>query len=275
MTVDFQSKGSKMIIDFINENIKQKDYSVDLANIDTSEFTEDEIKLVNEYRTPNRGYIKSSARAIGSDVVTYKTLAYIAETCHECSIAERYEAMVVTLYKFHEENSKPIRTKELQAKLVSALKQDVNTGNENLGWVDEYSTGKNNIFYLLEITIGVNKMFKFGITSNRLRQRIATLKNDIKTNYDKQAIIIKPLLIIECDEKELFENEAKILISEHNLKGVNYNFKGHTELISYTSKDLVYEKIILPIQNQMSCKLLYDSRSVAVDKDVVLEEGDF
>ena len=222
-------------MDFINQHIEELDYSSEIAKIDIQEMNDMHQSIIQKYITPNRAYIKQSVRGLLAKDVSFETLTYIYETCHQCTENDRFRAMVVCLDKFYKETKSVFKTEQLQKQLVGIMKNDKQNRIDSYDWVDKYSHN-NNVFYLLEITIGVNKVFKYGITSNRLRQRIATLKNDIKARYNNKYLNINVLLILECEDNEVFENEIKILISENNLQRPNYDFKGSTELLKHNDR---------------------------------------
>jgi len=245
-----------MSLDYINLHVEEVNYSSILEELNIEEFTDAYKNIVDQYTTPKRAYVKTSARGLNAKEVDFETLAYIYDSCHQCSQKERLHAMVVCLHNFYNKTQSVSKTQELQKQLVKTMKTDKTNANLSFDWVDEFSKD-NHIFYLLEITIGNNKMFKFGITSNRLRQRIATLKHDINANYTKQALSIKVLLILECEDNKLFEDEVKILITEYNFKQPNYSFKGYTELLKCDNQ--VYT-LIEQVSNKYNSKILHDSR---------------
>ncbi len=251
-----------MIEDFIKSHIKEVDYSEKIKGYNLQEPEAEYIDLINSYKSPNRAYIKASARGLSSKEISFYTLSYIIETCHQCSLKERYEAIIVILQKFYDENQVNSIVDEFKEKLIDTLNSEPENTTSSFEWVDKYSDGNNQIFYFLDITIGSNRIYKYGITSDKLRQRLASIKSNIKDNYNRQTLAIKPMLIIECADNKLFEDEIKILISEYNLKSSNYNFRGYTETLTSGSKDVILNDIIKPTILKFESKVLYDYRII-------------
>lgn len=253
-----------MSIDFINDYIPDVDYASEILKINVKEFSDKHKSIVDKYITPKRAYIKTSARGILAKEVSFDTLAYIYDNCHQCSQEERFRAMVVCLYNFYQKTKNLYKTQQLQKLFINTMKKQTSNEICSFDWVDEHSKN-NNVFYVLELTIGANKFLKYGITSERLRNRLATLKSDIKSSYNKQSLNIKVLMILECDNNKTFEEEVKILISENNFKSTNYNFRGYTETLKYDLK--FYDLVSKASENNIS-KVLYDSRKVIVKLDI-------
>ena len=241
-----------------------KDYESFINDFYPWKLTEHQKALLDQYSTPNRNYIKSSARGIGYDEVTLEVLQYIIETCHQCSFEEKYLAILVVLRKAYLENKNDglvtIIIKEAKKELIPYVLIETKKKIMNLKFVDTLTQDyENNFFYLVEITIGVNKILKFGMTNSQPRKRFAQIKNDIASMYNRQSVTIKPLMIIHCDNAESFEDEIKIRFIEQDIKASGYNFKGSTETVGYKELDDALD-IINTVAEESQTKILFDNR---------------
>jgi len=234
-----------MLSDFINENLPRVDYKLKIQLFNPLEPQQEYIEIIAEYRTPNAGYITTSVRNLNSEDVQFKTLTYIIETCHQCTEQQKYEASIVAIDKFHQMQHDVVLTNTLKQKIMDSFDYSEASNNSNFEWADQYSDGSQKIFYLLSITIGKNILIKLGITSDRLRQRLALLKSDIKSKYKQHYILIEPLLIVYCADNEEFEREVKILIMENGCQNTNYNFRGSSETFSIKCKDVLVAAAIM------------------------------
>jgi hypothetical protein len=228
-----------MLSDFINENLPTVDYKLKIQSFNPLEPQQEYVEIIAAYMTPSRDFIKKSARKLGIEDVSLDTLAYIIETCHECTEQQKYEASIVALYKFQRACNNVVLTNQMKQKIMDSFDYSEASNTSNFDWADQHSDGTQKIFYVLQIVIGKNKLVKIGITSDTLRQRLAVLKSDINRNYIKNALYIEPLLIIDCADNALFEKEVKTLILEYGCEPTNYNFRGSTETFSAKHKDIV------------------------------------
>lgn len=226
-----------MLSDFFDEHIPTVDYKLKIKLFNLTEPQQEYIEIIAAYRTPNRSYVKTSARDLSAEDVDLEVLVYIIEHCHQCNMQQKFEASIVALHKFHEMKRDVALTDQLKQNLIDLFDYTERGSEPSYAWADEYSDGSQKIFYLLSITIGRNRLIKLGITSDRLRQRLALLKSDIKSKYKQHYILIEPLLIVDCADNEEFESEVKILIMEHGCQNTNYNFRGSSETFSIKCKD--------------------------------------
>lgn len=255
-----------MINDYIEKYIPQNNYQQKLENYDVAKPTDEYEDLISLYKTPNRSYVKKSARGINVSDVNFDTLEYICETCHQCSMAEKYEACVVLLHKFYEQSKKIDRTTELKKDLLQLLNPDIVNNITNFSWLDNFSDGSQKIFYLLRIKIGSNNLIKYGISSDRLRNRLASLKSDIQVNYKNQSLEIEPLLLVVCEDNEKFEQEVKMLIGENGLQTANYSFGGSSEVLNHKHKHTLLNGIVLPTVEKFKDAIVYDAQNKEKNK---------
>ena len=268
-----------MLSDFINENLPRVDYRLKIQSFNPLEPQQEYVEIIAVYRTPNRSYIKTSARNLNTNDAELDVLTYIIEECHQCSEQQKYEASIVALHQFHQMRHDVALTNQLKQKIMDSFDYNEGGNEPNYEWADKYSNGTQKIFYLLYITIGKNKLVKLGITNDRLRQRLAGLKSDIKDKY-KYALHVEPLLIIDCEDNELFEDEVKILILEHGCVNTGFNFRGSNETFSIKCKDELmsiaikiverYGDHILFNANVSSGSNLQEERPVSITKKVIL-----
>lgn len=228
-----------MLSDFINENLPTVDYRLKIQLFNPVEPQQEYVEIIAAYVTPSRDFIKKSARKLGINDVELDTLAYIIEICHQCTEQQKYEASIVALYKCQQTYNDVVITNEMKQQIMDSFDYSDASNTSNFVWANQYSDGSQKIFYVLQIVIGKNKLVKIGITSDKLRQRLAALKGDINRNYIKNALYIEPLLIIDCADNEQFEKEVKTLILEYGCEPTNYNFRGSTETFSAKHKDIV------------------------------------
>ena len=233
-----------MLTDFINENLPKVDYKLKIQLFNPLEPQQEYANLIVAYMTPSRLFIKKSARNIGFNDVELDTLVYIIETCHQCTEQQKYEASIVALHKFQQACNDVALTNQMKQEIMDLFDYSKENHASDFAWADQHSDGSQKIFYLLNIMIGANKLIKLGITSDRLRQRLAVLKSDIKSNYQQHYIHIEPLLIVDCTDNEQFENEIKIVAMEHGHKNTNYNFRGSTETFGIKCKDVLIQAAI-------------------------------
>lgn len=234
-----------MLSDFFDEHIPLVDYKLKIQLFNLLEPQEEYIEVISAYRTPSRNYIRPSARNLSAKEVNFDLLVYIIQHCHQCNMQQKYEASIVALHKFHEIKRNAALTDQLKHKLIDSFDNAEGASEPSYAWADEYSDGSQKIFYLLSITIGNNELIKLGITTDRLRNRLAVLKSDIKSNYQKHYIHIKPLLIVDCVDNEALESEVKILMMEHGCQNTNYNFRGSSETFSIKCKDVLVATAIM------------------------------
>ncbi len=257
-----------MINDYIEKYIQPNNYQQKLENYNVAKPSDEHVALIASYKTPNRSYVKQSARGINASDVDFDILKYICETCHQCSMAEKYEAIVVLLHKFYEQSKEIIRTTELKAGLLQLLNPDIVNNITNFSWLDDFSDGSQKIFYLLRIKIGSNNLIKYGISGDRLRNRLATLKSDIQVNYNNQSLEIEPLLLVACQDNETFEQEVQMLISENGLQTASYKFRGSNEVLHYKHKNTLLNGIVLPTVEKFKDMIVYDVQKKEKDKTV-------
>lgn len=248
-----------MLSDFINENLPKVDYRLKIQSFNPLEPQQEYVEIIAAYRTPNRGYIKKSARNLSTDDAELDVLSYIIEECHQCSEQQKYEASIVAIYKFHQIKNDVVLTNTLKLKIMDSFDYSEASNTSNFEWADQYSNGTQKIFYLLYITIGSNKLIKIGITSNRLRERLTVLKSDIKSKYSN-ALRIEPLLIIGCADNEQFENEVKMLILEYGCEPTKYDFRGSSECFSSKCKDTLMA-IAIDVSVQYRDNILFDANA--------------
>ncbi|SMP86079.1 hypothetical protein SAMN06313540_10231 [Epsilonproteobacteria bacterium SCGC AD-308-E02] len=121
-----------------------------------------------------------------------------------------------------------------------------------------------NFFYIIEISIGANKILKYGKTNSLPRLRFAQIKNDIKENYRKFHISIKPLVLAYYNDIAEFEDMVKVSLSEHNIGSSNYKFAGSSETFSLKDKDKVLDILNISagnLSNTDKLEILYDEMS--------------
>ncbi|MDP2077339.1 MAG: hypothetical protein Q8J85_04785 [Sulfuricurvum sp.] len=246
-----------MLSDFINENLPTVDYKLKIQSFNPVEPQQEYVEIIAEYATPSRDFIKKSARKLGINDVELYTLAYIIETCHQCTEQQKYEASIVALYKCQQTYNDVVLTNQFKQKIMDSFDYSEASNTSNFDWADQYSDGSQKIFYVLQIVIGKNKLVKLGITNDRLRRRLTTLTSDIKRNYTN-ALHIEPLLIIACADNELFESEVKILAMEHGCVISDYDFRGSSEVFSSKCKDTVMS-IAIDAANKSSDSILFNA----------------
>lgn len=246
-----------MLSDFINENLPTVDYRLRIQSFNPTEPQQEYVEIIAAYVTPSRDFIKKSARKLGINDVELDTLAYIIETCHQCTEQQKYEASIVALYKFYQTCNDVVLTNQMKQKIMDAFDYSEASNTSNFDWADQYSDGSQKIFYVLQIVIGKNKLVKIGITNDRLRRRLNNLTTDIKHNYINP-LYIEPLLIIACANNELFESEVKILAMEHGCVMSDYNFRGSSEVFSSKCKDRVMS-IAIDTANKSSDSILFNA----------------
>lgn len=258
-----------MLSDFIHENLPTVDYRLKIQSFNLLEPQQEYVEIIAAYRTPNTGYISPSVRNLDTSDVQLKTLTYIIEECHQCTEKQKYEAAIIALHKFYQVRNDVALIKQLKQKIMYSFDYSDASNSSNFAWADMYSDGTKKIFYLLYITIGSNKLIKFGITSNRLRNRLAVLKSDINSHYNK-ALHIEPLLIVDCVDNEQFEKQVRTLILENGCKPTNYNFRGSSEVFSSKCKDALMG-IALDIAEKYGEHILFNA-SNSSDSIEVREE---
>lgn len=213
-------------------NALKTDYIRKLKSIDVYNFTADEQNIISEYRTPNRNYITSSARDISGEEVDLETLEYILSKCHKCKTQEKYEASLILLSKLVADNVAKELIDAAKEELLEYISTEAKKSVTDLSFLDESIKGyENDFFYLIELTIGKNKILKYGITDNNPRARFAQVKSDIKFNYKSFALSVKPLILLHCTNNTEFESELKSLLIENDLYRTNYDFKGSSETV--------------------------------------------
>ncbi len=247
-----------------NKLSETQNYSSLIKDFNPANLNPEQEKLIVKYTTPSRKYIKESARGVNCKDVSSGTLQYIIETCYECSFDEKYKAILIAIYKTYlmyknDKNIDGIVTKakeELMPFVLVPIKKKV----VDLSFLNDITKDyDDNFFYVFFITIGVNKFFKYGITDNKPRKRIAQIKSDIVKKYSKQAIKIEPVLIIHCEDVSILEDEVKVTLSENNINATNYDFKGASETFRQKDKDVAIENIILPLAKKCHGEVLYNS----------------
>jgi hypothetical protein len=249
-----------MLSDFINENLPTVDYKLKVQLFNPVEPEQEHIEIVAAYRTPNRSYVKTSARDLNAEDVDLDVLAYIIEHCHQCTELQKYEAAIVALHKFYQKSNNVALANKLKQKIMDSFDYSEASNSSNFEWADQYSDGTQKIFYVLQIVIGKNKLVKIGITSDRLRQRLAVLKSDINHNYTKKALYIEPLLIIDCVDNTLFEKDVKTLILESGCVPAKYNFRGSSEMFSAKHKDVIMN-IAIDVAERSNADILFNTKN--------------
>jgi len=244
-------------------NKLDEDYVKLLQDFNPAKPTSKENDIIKLYHTPSRNYITASARGISSDSVGSSTLGYIITECYKCSIEEKYKAILVFLNKLYTRTTDIKEVEKVKKELVQYLDTKEPTSRaKSLSYIDDYTNGyEKNFFYLVEFTIGKNKLIKYGITNKQPRLRFAQIKSDIKSNYSNFKIDVEPLMIIHCENSERFEDEIKMLVSEYDLKQTNYSFKGSSETLNISTKTELVHSIIEPTITKYKAKLLYSKKA--------------
>lgn len=256
---------------------QEKDYKSLIEDFNPMSLSNEQQKFINEYKTPNRSYIKTSARGVGYDVVSSNTLKYILITCFECSRDEKYQAVIIAIYRIYLNNkgNKDIENtiEEAKKKLMPYVLEPSKREVVDLSFLDDVIKGHTpNFIYVLQITIGVNTILKYGKTTQAPRQRLAQIKSDIAAKYTNQAIKIEPILLIHCKDASVFEDEIKVTFSENNIFPTGYNFKGVTETFKQKDKHLAINNIVLSLVKKYNAEILYDSSMPKSDTSSIAEE---
>ncbi len=222
-------------------------------------------ELLQNYITPNRSYITISARGISADEVEVDTLQYIIKECFTCSEIQKYQAAIVVIHKLFQRHNDLDLVQEAKDELSNYLSIGSTIDSVDMTFLDE-SIGDHtdNFFYIIEISIGANKILKYGKTNSLPRLRFAKIKNDIKENYRKFHISIKPLVLAYYNDIAEFEDMVKVSLSEHNIGSSNYKFAGASETFSLKDKDRVLDILNISagnLSNTEKLEILYDEMS--------------
>lgn len=247
----------------ISELIKKHEQVLDMSSmIDSYDYKspdKNQLKIINNYKVPNKNYITGSARGNAYSEVELTTLDYIINKCFKCKDEEKYHAALVLLYKFYKDTKDTQDTNLMKENIISSFK-DSGVQVKDFKYLDKYSSDNNELFYIVEITIGNNKILKYGIASKSLRSRFIQLKSNIRENYSRQNVDISPILIIECPDSEKFEYEVKQNIKNYEYSSTGYRFKGHTETLSFKHKEDLL-KIIIPIaMKEFTSTIVYSEK---------------
>jgi hypothetical protein len=223
---------------------KTPDYSKKIMEYNPFNPTPEHEELLQNYKTPSTEYISKSARALDKDQVKLDTLEYLIERCYQCTEDERHQACIVTLYRFSLEASVDL-VNEAKTELADILQSKVTKRTFDTSFLKDVTQGySKSFFYLLKIEIGVNTIFKYGITKNDIRARLAQIKSDVdnKTPRNNSAYI-EPILLIHMDEVEELEEEVKAALQMNNIITSGYKFSGHTETFKNSDYDTAIELI--------------------------------
>ena len=244
--------------------IKKHELEIDIQKIEKFNYAEpgeEEMKIIENYATPSLSYISGSARGLSWKDVDFQTLDYIINRCYKCKSIEKYHAMIVSLYKFYQHTKDKDDTEIMKSRFVASL-EEAEEKRKDFKYLDKYSEEGSELFYVVEINIGVNKIIKYGISADKLRKRFALLKKNIKDTYTKQYVEITLLMIIRCDDNKAFEEEVKIAINELGLDVSGYGFKGHTETLKLQHKEELINEVVLPLVLEMNAEILYPEPEV-------------
>ena len=243
-------------------------YADTLKSVDVYNLTPEEQSIIENYRTPSRSYISNSARDLNSKEVDLETLEYILTKCHQCKEQERYEASLVLLNKLVVAKQTREQLESAKKELIENLSAETQKNVVDFSYIEECIKGyENSFFYLVELTIGKNTTLKYGIT-DKPRARFAQIKSDVKTNYSKYGISVKPLMLLHCRDNKKFEEDVSILLVENDIYQTNYKFKGSSE--TFSSKYLDTARALVKITaQQLAATILYplDDESGIDDTD--------
>lgn len=244
-----------------------------LLKFNPSQIDSDYQTVIDTYKTPSREYIKKSARNLSCEEIELETLEYIITTCRECSLKQRYEACIVSLYKIYTEHHS---SRDDIEKIKSELKQYLDDSGyiviEDWAFLSDAVEGCSfSFFYLLEISIGANKIYKYGITHSHPRKRFSQIKSDIHSAYKNHYVQIIPLLLFYIEDLEKYEEEIKTTLLEFGVFNTNYAFKGATETFCESRKQVVLEEIIIPKGSRFNALVIYDKDDItnASDKNTI------
>ena len=223
------------------------------------------INTIQSYKVPNRSYLRPSARGVDLMNVSSDILEYIIFQCFTCSIKDKYEAILVVLHKVHESKASQKEVEAIKEKLMLTLKEPLPLRVDYSFISDVVGKHEDNFFYLLKISIGANTILKYGITDDDPRKRIAKIKSDIKVKYANQKIHVELLLLLHCKDNKTFEEEIKLLLSEHDVNASGYHFKGASETIPIGFKDTVIRYIIEPTIKRFDAEVLHQDTSMSME----------
>lgn len=241
----------------------ETDYVSKFIECNPIELKEEELALINNYKTPSREYLKRSARNISYKDIALDTLEYILSTCHQCSMQDKYEAALVTLHKIAMLPNISAKEIEDSKKELLAYIEITQPDVIDLSYIDDATKGhEDNFFYLVEISIGVNKILKFGITNSNPRKRFSHLKSDIKGRYVNHAIVITPLVLLHAEDSVSFEENFHNKLIENNVIKTKYDFKGTTETFQTKHLQLALE-LLLPNIRKKEASILYQIEHVS------------
>lgn len=247
------------MLDIINRYVPENDYQNDLRKINIAEPDEQIRKIISSYKTPNKSYLSGSVRGLECTEVSFETLNYIIFECFKCNDKEKFEAMILAMYKLYnecEEHKKIKAVEMLREDFLSYWANPV-ASQQDFKYLDKYSQNNEQLFYLIEITIGNNKILKYGITDDKMRKRLSLLKANIKDRYKNQHISFYPLMLIECSDNIKFEEEMKIAIIEHGFEKSGYGFKGYTETVKYKYQYELIAKVLNPLLKDLNAKVVF------------------
>jgi hypothetical protein len=206
-------------------------------------------ELINAYTTPKRSYITASARGVDLDDVSIENLEYIVVGCFKCTSKQKYEAIIVSLWKLYNKYKCTEKIESAKRELICHLEFTDNALVNDLTYIDTAIQGyERNFFYIIEITIGQNKILKYGITLNSPRTRFNQIRHDVKSHYGKQHIIITPLAIAYFEEVEVFEQRFKSSLLERDIGVTGYKFKGSSETFKIEHKVRLVELLGLCVE---------------------------
>ena len=243
----------------IFNKFKTPDYSNKILEYDPFNPTPDYAMFLHNYKSPSKEYISNSARALDKDQVKLDTLEYLIERCYQCTEQERYQACIVTLYRFSLESAED-SIAEAKIELASIMQYKTTKRTFDISFLKAITQDfSNSFFYLLKIEIGVNTVFKYGITNNDIRARLAQIKTDVneKTPINNSAYI-EPILLIHMSNIKLLEEEVKTSLQLNYITTSGYKFSGYTETFKQSDYDSTIS-LIKSCLDTFECKLLYAS----------------
>ena len=245
------------MLNIIERHEIKVDYSEKIRSFDYQEPEDTAREVIDNYKTPNKGYISASARGLDYKDVSYETLEYIIYKCFQCNDNERYQAMLISLYKFYEEHHNKGDAEEMKEGFISLYTEPDKLTTQDFKYLDTLSDNTQHLFYVIQVTIGINTILKFGISNDLLRKRFALLKSNILEKYNKQHVSIEPVMIVECSDNKKFEEEIKILVNELGFEQTGYGFKGYTETLKMKYKDDFINVVVSPLVLELKAKVVF------------------
>jgi len=215
--------------------------------------------LISNYKSPSRSYIKASARGVVENKIKVQTLQYIIENCYECSSLEKYQAIIIVLYKLFQQKNNVQIVDDAKLELLKILQKPKEKQVNDLSYLDNLvESYKSNFVYVTEISIGSNKILKYGITDKLPRKRFTQIKIDIQQNYTNHCVVIKPQVIVYSKHNKEIEDDIKVLLAENNIIKTGYTFKGSTETIHCKYYKKLYEILQDTLSNYPDNICLYN-----------------